>query len=150
MSFEAPLVIYDDEDEDALKRHFVELMAAWHPKHSEYLIASKVFEGLRDPELRSYQAGQRWASDLGIQIRIVKARENGNKEFVAISKDAWLAKVLATTEDMTLSPTDKKAKLEGLKLYAESQAGWITKAIDKTINDNTQKYPSIRWERNAS
>lgn len=146
MTWEAPLVIYDDEDEDALLSNFVELMAAHHPRYTEYIIAEQVFRGLRDPTLRSFQAANRWANDLAIVERIRKARLNGNKEFKPLSKEEWLAKVLATAEDENLSSADKKAKLDGLKIYGESQPGWFTKAVDKVITNNTQKYPSLRLQ----
>jgi hypothetical protein len=145
MTWEAPLVIYDDEDEDALLSNFVELMAAHYPRYTEYVIAEQVFKGLRDPTLRSFQAANRWANDLDVSERIRKAKLNGNKEAKPLTKEEWLSKVMAVTEDETISASDKKVRLEGLRLYGESQKGWFIKAVDNTITDKTPKLPNIRY-----
>ena len=144
MSWDTPLPIFDDEDEEALISRFVELMAAHHPAYSEFAIAEQVFEGLRDPGLRSFQAANQWFKQLSIKERIRAAKNNGNKEFKSLSKPDWQAKVMAVIEDDNMGYQEKKVRIDGLNVYATSE-GWIKKSIDKETLDKTPQIPSIRW-----
>lgn len=151
MSWDAPVPIFEDEDENALISKFVELMAAHYPNYTIFEIADEVFKGLRDPGMRSQQAALIWFKEINIKERIKAAKRNGNKEFKELTKNEWLAELLSVTRDDNLSSQDKKVRLEGLKIYGESQHGWFTKAIEKILQDNTARYPSVRFERaNAS
>ena len=134
MSWDAPVPIFEDEDEDALISVFVELMAAHYPTYSEFAIAEQVFKGLRDPGLRSHQAALMWYKDLAIKERIRLARLNGNKEYKKLSFEEWQVKLLTVTESDHYSPQDKKVRIEGLVAYGTSE-GWIKKAIDTTITN---------------
>ncbi len=131
MSWETPLPIFEDEDENALTSKFVELVAA-HPTFSPMAITAHIFKDLKDPVARSGQAAFDWMQRLDILERIRLAKLNGNKEALPIeTKEGKLRKLEAiyNNEDNAL-----RERLNAIRLHAEIQ-GEIVKAIDKKITD---------------
>ena len=125
----APVIIFDDEDEDELINEFVRLRATF-PNRDIYEITRYIFRNLRDPELRSAQAAMQWDKDIAIDDRIA----NYNVEKELYTKEKWQAEILSISRSDKLTAQDRKSRLDGLRIYGEGQ-GWIVKAIDKTTND---------------
>lgn len=131
-------VIFEDEDEEALKADFIRLCALY-PQQSTFEIAAHVFRFQRDPEMRSQQAAMIWVKDLDVQERIRLARINGGEEAKPIpTKEQRLQQLQELFEDPLTAVKDKVAVA---RLIAEIQ-GEIVKAIDKTV-DNKNKPPSL-------
>ena len=130
-------VIFEDEDEEALKANFIRLCALY-PNQPVFEVAAYVFRNQRDPELRSQQAAMIWQKDIEVQERIRQARLNGGEEAAAIeSKEEKLRKLQAIYNDAEVKVTDR---LKAFELHAQIQ-GEIVKAIDKKVTDNSRKAP---------
>lgn len=130
-------VIFEDEDEEALKANFIRLCALY-PNQPVFDIASYVFRNQQDPELRSQQAAMIWQKDIEVQERIRLARLNGGEEAKPIpSKEKRLEQLQAIFES---DETSVKDKLAAARLIAEIQ-GEIVKAVDKKITDTGRKMP---------
>jgi hypothetical protein len=131
-------VIFEDEDEEALKANFVRL-SALYPQQGAFDIAAYVFKNQRDPEMRGQQAAMIWTKDLEIQERIREARLNGGNEPSPIpTKEQRLRQLQALFED---PETAVKDKIGLARLIAEIQ-GEIVKAIDKSV-DHKNKGPAL-------
>lgn len=130
-------VIFEDEDEEALKANFIRLCALY-PNQPVFEVAAYVFRNQRDHELRSQQAAMIWQKDIEVQERIRQARLNGGEEPTAIeSKEEKLRKLQAIYNDSEVKVADR---LKAFELHAQIQ-GEIVKAVDKKITDNTRKAP---------
>lgn len=130
-------VIFEDEDEEALKADFIRLRALY-PNQDQFEIARYVFRKQVDPELRSQQAAMIWSKDLEVMERIRVASLNGGEEPRAIpTKEQRLQQLQAIFED---SETAVKDKVAVARLIAEIQ-GEIVKAVDKRITDTGRKVP---------
>lgn len=125
----APVIIFDDENEDELINEFIRLRAQF-PNRDVYEITAHIFRNLKDPELRSAQAAMQWNKDLAIADRI----ENYKQDQEEYTKEKWQDEILAVTRDGKLTAQDRKSRLDGLRIYGEGQ-GWIVKAVDKTTNN---------------
>ncbi len=142
MSWDTPVPIFEDEDEDELVARFVELSAA-HSNEPPIAITNYIFEKLRDPIARANQAALRWSTNLSIRERIRQAKNNGGKELKKITKDELQAKILATTEDETLHHLEKRVRLQGYMNYAQTE-GWVMKENDGEDNEGKkQHFPQI-------
>jgi ATP-dependent DNA ligase len=140
---QTPLPIFEGEDEVELVRRFVELRAAYpESTYNNFELCQYIFRDLRDPSMRANQAALCWGNDLEIKERIRKAKLNGNKEPEELTKENWQARVLAVIEDTALTPQEKKAKLDGYRLYAEAN-NWIVKTVDKSTKDTTVRFPQV-------
>ena len=119
--------IFEDEDEEQLKADFIRLRALY-PKQDIFEIASHVFKGQRDPELRSQQAAMIWNKDLDVLERIRIASLNGGEEPSAIeTKEQKLRKLQAIYDDDEVATKDR---LKAFELHAQIQ-GEIVKAVEK-------------------
>lgn len=137
MSWETEPLIFEDEDEEALKSDFVRLVALY-PEQPVFQIATYVFRKQRDPELRSQQAAMFWQKDIEVQERIRKARLNGGEEPSPIeSKEDKLRKLQAIYDNDDNKVIDR---LKAFELHAQIQ-GEIVKAVDKKITDNSKRAP---------
>jgi hypothetical protein len=131
----------DGEDEEAMISEFVRL-SALYPEEQPQSITEYIFKNLRDPGMRSLQAAVVWARDLDIKERIRLAKRKGVDEPKEYTIHEWEAEVLALTRDATVLPNEKKAMLEGYMNIATIK-GWVKKAIDKTVTNNTSRLPVI-------
>lgn len=130
-------VIFEDEDEEALKADFIRLCALY-PQQGTFEIAAYVFRNQRDPEMRAQQAAMIWAKDLDIQERIRQARLNGGAEASPIdTKEEKLRKLEAIYDDENVKMTDR---LKAMELHAQIQ-GEIVKAVDKKVTDIGKRSP---------
>lgn len=127
-------LIFDDEDEEALKTKYVNLKHRYKNKYSDIEIADEVFRGLRDPLLRGRQAIAIWSRNLELQERIRMLDLFGENHKIIKSEEEYQAAVLATIQDDSLSSQEKKVRIDGYRLLGEANS-WIKKAVDKTIND---------------
>ncbi len=139
MSWDAPILLFEGEDEEALKAEFIRLSAIY-PAYPPYEIAQVVFKGLRDPLLRSQQAADVWIADLEVKERIRQARLNGGVEPRPIlTKEQQIAQLQALAED---SQTPVKEKLLAHRLIAEMQ-GYVIKAVEKSVTDKRAHFPQV-------
>lgn len=130
-------VIFEDEDEEALKADFIRLCALY-PQQGTFEIAAHVFRFQRDPEMRSQQAAMIWNKDLDVQEKIRLARINGQDNTVPIpTREQRLHQL----QELFETATSVKDKVAVARLIAEMQ-GEIVKAIDKTV-DNKNKPPTL-------
>lgn len=135
----APILLFDGEDEEALKAEFVRL-SALYPAYPPGEIAQVVFKHLPDPVLRSQQAADAWMAELEVKERIRQARLNGGVEPRPIlSKEQQIAQLQALADD---DKTPIKEKLAAHRLIAEMQ-GYVVKAVEKKIDDNRRRFPSV-------
>ncbi|CAB4131761.1 hypothetical protein UFOVP131_32 [uncultured Caudovirales phage] len=130
----APVPIFDDEDEAELINSFVEYSARY-PTYPTFEIAQYVFRNQRDPEMRANQAALVWGNSLDIKERIRRAKQNGGVEPEEYTKEKWQAEVLAIARDDELSAVQRKSKIDGLNLYAQGM-GWLAKPADAGKDDN--------------
>lgn len=129
-----PPVIFDNEDEEALKADFIRLCALY-PERTIFEIASYVFRNQVDPELRSSQAAQIWNKDLEVLERIRLAKVNGGVEPKAIpDKSIRLQQLQSIAEDTDVSAKDRIA---AARLVAEME-GEIVKAVDKNVTNKSK------------
>jgi hypothetical protein len=138
MSWGGGALIFEEEDEAALKARFVELCAKY-PDRTPQEVGRYIFQDLRDPGFRGEDAGIKWARSLDIQERIAKARLNGGVEQVELvpSREVLAAETLALARSARVDPKDRIA---AYKLVAELE-GHITKQVTKTIEDKTERQP---------
>lgn len=140
MSWETPVPIFEDEDEDELIARFVELTAVYGDKFEPFQITQEIFKNLKDPTMRANQAALVWSKDLAILERIKQARLNGGTEPKPIeTKEMKLKKLEALYNNEDIGVKDR---LAAMRLHAEIQ-GEITKAIEKTTEDRTRHFPQI-------
>jgi hypothetical protein len=142
MSWETPVPIFEDEDEDALISKFVEMSAAY-PNYSPMTIANHVFANLKDPTLRANQAAVQWSGRLDILERIRIAKLNGCREPKPLTQADLQAKYLALAEDDGLTSNEKKARKD---IYDSIMRlnGWEKKAADAGDDDkNKRHFPQI-------
>jgi hypothetical protein len=119
MSWDAPLIIFEDEDEDELINEFIRL-SALYPAYEPFEIAQVVFENLKDPTFRANHAAMKWSSNLSIKKRIDEARAGiGITGEVIKDKDDWERRVLATIQDATLNAQEKKVRIDGYNAIAK-------------------------------
>jgi hypothetical protein len=136
-------LLFDDEDETALKARFVELWAKY-PDRSIVEIGDYIFKDLRNPEMRGAQWAMRWAKDLEVLEAVKKLRQGQTQTDVAskteIINSAW---ALAHSDRV-----DAKDRVAALKLIAEMQ-GMIEKNINKKTEEVKRRMPNIVFERYA-
>lgn len=131
--WEAPVPIFEDEDEAALISEFVKFSAAY-PKHNVFQICAHVFRDKREPT-RANQAAMVWPNDLAILERIRIARLNGGKEPSAPETKEDKLKKLEAMYDC--GDYDIKDRIAAMRLHSELQ-GEIVKAIDKKVTGDNQ------------
>lgn len=131
MSWGEPPLIYDEEDEAALKARFVEL-SALHPNRTPEEIGRFIFKDLRDPGFRGEDAGMKWSRELDIIERIRLARLNGGREVLPElpPKEVVLNEILTLARDPRTDPKDAHALY---RTFLETQ-GHIVKQEAKTID----------------
>lgn len=127
-------IIFEDEDEEALKSEFVRL-SALYPNRDKFEIASYLFRNQVDPELRSQQAAMIWAQDLDILERIRLTQLNGGKEPEAWTKERIQKRIQATIEDETINYHEKKVRIEGYMALAQTE-GLVVKSVEKKVDKN--------------
>lgn len=137
--WEAPVPIFEDEDEDKLIDEFVRL-SALYPEYPPAAITDEIFKNLRDPYPRANQAAMAWSTDLGIKERIRQAVVNGTykQKEADLTLDDVKAKVLATIENDGLTYNEKKVRIDGYRTYAE-----IAKLIDSDDEKGRGHFPTI-------
>ena len=114
--WDAPVPIFEDEDEEALISQFVALSARY-PKREPMEICGVIFRDLRDPYPRANQAAMKWGSDLAIRVRIDDAILNGGAEPNPVdTKEQKLRKLEAIYNDMDVKPADR---IKALELHAK-------------------------------
>jgi len=125
--WDTPVLIFEDEDEDALISEFVRLSAKYETR-DPLEITRYIFRNLRDPELRSGSAAIKWFGDLEIRERI-----DATKLIGAIDKDIDSKKEkLKVLESIYKSESaNNKDRIAALQLHAQMQ-GEIIKAIEQT------------------
>jgi len=139
-------IIFDDEDEAALKDRFVELCAKYYPGRSEFEIGEYTFKGLKDASSRGAQAGKVWIRDLEVLERIDEYRRNGGPPVVevqgqpVISKEEYQRELLARARQ-----AGDKESAAFYKQFAEVN-GWVIKQIDANVNDS-RPLPKITFKR---
>lgn len=132
-------VIFEDEDEEALKAEFIRLSAE-NPDRTPIEIAEYVFRYAQDPSLRSAQAALIWSKDLEVLDRIRHYRlTGGDAEGEIASKKAKLKVLEAIYNDLGQKAADR---IKAIELHAQIQ-GEIIKAVEKTIDDKTRRFPKI-------
>jgi hypothetical protein len=135
----APILLFDGEDEEALKAEFIRLSAIYQA-YSPGEIAEVVFKNLPDPILRSHQAASVWMADLEVKERIRQAKLNGGIEPRPIlSKEQQIAQLQALADD---DKTPIREKLAAHRLIAEMQ-GFVVKAVEKTVDDKRRRFPQV-------
>jgi hypothetical protein len=130
-------VIFEDEDEEALKANFIRLCVLYS-NQPVFEVAAYVFRNQRDPELRSQQAAMIWQKDIEVQERIRQARLNGGEEPAAIATKEDKLRMLEAI--FTNEQNKLPERIKAIELHAQIQ-GEIVKAIDKKITDNSRKIP---------
>lgn len=133
-----PVLIYEGEDEAALKRRFVELSVRY-PHANPYEIGFKTFEGLYEQVARGAAAGLAWSKDLDICEAI---RELG---LVGVDMSADLpTKEMVMRELYALArlPIEAKDRIKAYETLANI-AGYIEKP-GVTVNNNTQVVNVLR------
>lgn len=136
-------LLFDDEDEAALKARFVELWAKY-PDRSIVEIGDYIFKDLRNPEVRGAQWAMRWAKDLEVLEAVKKLRQGQVQSDVA-TKEEIINSAWALAHSQGVDPKDKVA---ALKLIAEMQ-GMIEKNINKKTEEVKRRMPNIVFERYA-
>ncbi len=133
-----PILLFEGEDEEALKAEFIRLSAIY-AAYPAGEIAQVVFKGLRDPILRSQQAADAWSNDLSVKERIRQAKLNGGVEpKPVLTKEQQLAQLQALADD---DKTPVKEKLAAHRLIAEMQ-GFVIKAVEKTSTER-RRFPQV-------
>lgn len=122
MSWETPVPIFEDEDEEFLVSEFVRLSAQYHT-FPPTAITGEIFKELREPS-RALQAATIWSNNLGIMERIRLARANKEVDGLIKSKHEWELKQLALLEDNTIGVQEKKVRMEIYNSIAKSR-GWL-------------------------
>ena len=130
----APPVIFDNEDEEKLKADFIRLCALY-PEQTIFEIASYVFRNQVDPETRSQQAAQIWNKDLEVLERIRLAKLNGGTEPKPIPDKSIRLQQLQ--EIFESADTSAKDKIAVARLIAEME-GEIVKAVDKNVTNKSK------------
>lgn len=126
--------------EQELEDKFVALSAKWiNSKYSAFEIARYVFDGQVDGEARSMQAATQWQFDLRVQERIRQAAQAASQPDIEIlTREQWQTQIKKISLDFNMSPRDKKAAIDGLRLYGESE-GWVVKsAVVKSTSDKPE------------
>lgn len=141
-------VIFEGEDEAALKAQFIELSARY-PDRTCFEIGQYVFRGLPDPASRGSQAGLIWSQDLAVQEQIRLWRQTGGQPATLPTKADLVNELLAIARDPAKDTRDRNKAYE----QAAQMMGYIEKQIG--IKDNTPKraLPAIvfkRYEDDAS
>jgi hypothetical protein len=137
--FANPVLIFEDEDEAALKSRFVEV-AAKFPEHTMVDVAVHVFRNLRDPLLRAQDAAVKWGNDLEIKERIRQARILGAEEGEPLLSRPQRIKAL---EQIALNHNlEAKDRIAAFRLIAE-QNGEVIKAVDKKVEKKPMQLPTI-------
>jgi len=129
----SPVLIFEDEDEQALKSEFVRLMAKWRAKYSTYEVCTYIFRELREPT-RAFAAAQHWGSDLELLDKIdreINVPKNSNLD----SREERLLILKTIYSDINESARER---LKALELHAQIE-GEIIKQVDKKTTDNTPK-----------
>ena len=128
------VIIYEDEDEAALKAEFVRLMALYSDRNSPYELARHLFKDLREPESRAAQAATAWANDIEIKETIHEYKLYGpNKSTETTELENLIAVAKSIYEDVAVSAKDRVAAIE---THAKLR-GLLIKQIDKTTTDKT-------------
>ena len=141
---DAPVPIFEDEDEDELKSRFVEMSVAF-PNHMPIAITHEIFKNLRDPEMRANQAAIQWSRSLEILERIRQAKLNGGKEPKTLTKVELQNKILACVEDESISYSEKKARIDGYMSIAKLN-GWEMRPADTGDDDKGRgHFPKIEY-----
>lgn len=117
MSWEASPILFEDEpSEDELLARFVKY-SALYPKVDPQQIGDFVFQGLRDPFLRSSQAVALWLSRLDVRERIRVAKLNGGENVKALpTKEERMRQLYEIMQDDTVKPSDR---INAHRLYSE-------------------------------
>lgn len=140
-------IIFDGEDEAALKDRFVELCAKYYPNRSEFEIGEYTFKGLRDASSRGQQAGKVWMRDLEILERIDEFRRIGGHPVKVEAEDEIITKAALRQELLVRArEADDKESVAFYKLLAETN-GWIVKQVDANINDKPRVIPTVMFKR---
>lgn len=125
------VIIFEDEDAEALIAEFVRL-SALYPNKAAWDITRHIFKFLKDSEARHMQAAMVWQNDLAIMERVRIARLNGGVEPSNIDDtETQLRKLQAIYDD---SDEAMKERLAAMRLHAEI-SGRIIKAVEKKIED---------------
>lgn len=127
-----PVVIFDGEDEDALKREFA-LLWAKYPDRQPAEIGQHLFANLVEP-MRGLQAGAVWSRELAvIEQRDYYKLNGGDLDTSDLpTKEQVAREVIAKARTLT----DPKESLAAYKLYSEI-AGFIEKpGVIVNNNDN--------------
>lgn len=127
MSWETPVPIFEDEDEEALIEEFVRLSAIYHT-FPPTAVAAEIFNKLREPS-RALQAATIWSSNLGIMERIRIAKANKETEGLIKTKIEWELKQLALLEDTSIGVQEKKVRTEIYNSIAKAR-GWLDGDMD--------------------
>ena len=140
---EKPL-LFDDEDETALRARFVELWAKYQDR-SIIEIGNYIFKDLRSPDTRGAQWAVYWSKELDV-LEEVKRLRQGQVGGEVASKEEIINSAWAIAHD---AQVDAKDKVNALKLIAEMQ-GMIEKNINKKTEDvKRRQMPTIVFERYA-
>lgn len=124
MSWEAPVPIFEDEDENELINEFVRLSAQYGNKYTPMEIAAEVFKDLRDPYPRCLQAANTWSNSLAIKRRIDEAKATKPNKDLIQSKEDWELKMLALLDNTEIGAQEKKVRVEIMNSIAKSR-GWL-------------------------
>lgn len=126
----APVLIFADEDEAAMRAEFVRLSAMYGHTHSAYDITKHIFKDKRDPDLRSMQAADYWSKDLEI-LDAIKLTQAGAREDELL-QFLWsvVSSPTETTKDR-LKAADQIAEVEGRK----------KKLVDLNLTNGPEKKP---------
>lgn len=127
-----PVVIFDDEDEVALKRDFA-LLWAKYPNNTPAEIGMQLFANAVEP-MRGLQAGAVWSRELAvIAMRDDFILNGGDEDVTDIpSKEQVQRELIAIAR----GSRDPKVRLDAYRQFNE-MAGHITKAgVNVNVNDN--------------
>lgn len=122
-------MIFEGEDETALRTKFIELSAKHH-RNQNFTgvdIAKYVFRDLKEPEMRALQAATYWEKDLEVQEAILDLIAHTNM-LTARAQRLQIAMDIATD-----TKADKRDRLIAVRLAAEME-GEIVKAVDKKVS----------------
>lgn len=114
--WDAPVPIFDDEDEQEFINEFVKLSARY-PNHEPIQITAYIFKNRRDPFPRANQAALVWSQDLEVQEKIRQAKLTGGVEETPVDdKNTKLRKLEAIYNDEDVKPADR---IKALELHAK-------------------------------
>lgn len=139
-------LLFEDEDEAALRGRFVELWAKY-PNRSIVEIGDYIFKDLRNPEVRGAQWAMRWAKDLEVLEAVKKLRQGRvDADGGLPSKAELINMALAIVGN---DRVDAKDQVAALKLIAEMQ-GMVEKNVNKKVEEVKRRMPNIVFERYAN